>query len=352
MHYSRDDISIYSDDINKDNQQIKKIVDDSAINFATLNLEDVYELKTNIEKELSERNQLLLSENQGALTDLVTKRKAQEEKLNQSISKVSTNESGIVSYDVIGDEDKYTLETMKSLTKKNTLATTSSDSGFKTSVKANSPVFKIIKSNTWYIAAYISEDYTKDWKTGNVVNIYAKDDNGVSYTLPATINTLSTVKDGKEKYVILSITKNMLEFVGDRSISFETQKTKKGYKVPNSSIVDETLLQIPSDYITENNTVNKVSGSNTKEIQVVVSSVDEIQKPNSSSKYKIENVVNSNGIYVVNSGIAEFKIVSLDDSVANSTHTILDIGKNPNINIYDRIMTDTENVTKEEKVFE
>ena len=367
----RDDISIYSDDINKDNQQIKKIVDDSAINFATLNLEDVYELKTNIEKELSERNQLLLSENQGALTDLVTKRKAQEEKLNQSISKVSTNESGIVSYDVIGDEDKYTLETMKSLKKKNTLATTSSDSGFKTSVKANSPVFKIIKSNTWYIAAYISEDYTKNWKTGNVVNIYAKDDNGVSYTLPATINTLSTVKDGKEKYVILSITKNMLEFVGDRSISFETQKSKKGYKVPNSSIVDETLLQIPSDYITENNTVNKVSGSNTKEIQVVVSSVDkeknvsyvpvqlgilnvgdEIQKPNSSNKYKIENVVNSNGIYVVNSGIAEFKIVSLDDSVSNSTHTILDIGKNPNINIYDRIMTDTENVTKEEKVFE
>ena len=133
MHYSRDDISIYSDDINKDNQQIKKIVDDSAINFATLNLEDVYELKTNIEKELSERNQLLLSENQGALTDLVTKRKAQEEKLNQSISKVSTNESGIVSYDVIGDEDKYTLETMKSLTKKNTLATTSSDSGLQIS---------------------------------------------------------------------------------------------------------------------------------------------------------------------------------------------------------------------------
>ena len=79
---------------------------------------------------------------------------------------------------------------------------------------------------------------------------------------------------------------------------------------------------------------------------------DEIQKPNSSNKYKIENVVNSNGIYVVNSGIAEFKIVSLDDSVSNSTHTILDIGKNPNINIYDRIMTDTENVTKEEKVFE
>ena len=52
MRYSRDDISIYSDDINKDNQQIKKIVDDSAINFATLNLEDVYELKTNIEKQM------------------------------------------------------------------------------------------------------------------------------------------------------------------------------------------------------------------------------------------------------------------------------------------------------------
>ena len=367
----RDDISIYSDDISKDNQQIKKLVDDSAIYFATLNLQNVYELKTNIEKELSERNQLLLNENQGALTDLVTKRKEQEEKLNQSISKIATTESGIVSYNVIGDEDKYTLTTMKSLTKKNTLATTSNSNGFKTSVKANSPVFKIIKSNTWYIVAYINNDDVKDWKTGNVVNIYTKDDNGVSYTLPATINTLSAAENGKEKYVILSITKNMLEFVGDRSISFETQEAKKGYKVPNTSIVDETLLQIPSDYITENNTVNKVSGSEIKEIQVVVSSTDnekkisyvpvqlgilnvgdQIQKPNATDKYKIENVVNSNGIYVVNSGIAEFKIISLEDSVSNSTHTILDIGKNSNINIYDRIMTDTENVTKEEKVFE
>ena len=87
---------------------------------------------------------------------------------------------------------------MKSLTKKNTLATTSSDSGFKTSVKANSPVFKIIKSNTWYIVCLHQRRLYQRWKTGNVVNIYAKDDNGVSYTLPATINTLSTVKDGKK----------------------------------------------------------------------------------------------------------------------------------------------------------
>ena len=59
----RDDISIYSDDINKDNQQIKKIVDDSAINFATLNLEDVYELKNKYRKKsFQKRNQLLLSE--------------------------------------------------------------------------------------------------------------------------------------------------------------------------------------------------------------------------------------------------------------------------------------------------
>lgn len=119
---------------------------------------------------------------------------------------------------------------MKSLTKKNTLATTSSDSGFKTSVKANSPVFKIIKSNTWYIAAYISEDYTKDWKTGNVVNIYAKDDNGVSYTLPATINTLSTVKDGKEKYVILSITKICLNLLGTEVLALKLKNQRRDIK--------------------------------------------------------------------------------------------------------------------------
>lgn len=367
----RDDISIYSDDINKDNQQIKNIVDEGAMEFASMKLQNVYEMRTSIEKELSDRNQLLLSENQGALTDLVTKRKAQEEKLNQSISKISSAESGVVSYDVIGDESKYTLTTMKSFKKKDTLATTNSDSAFKNSVKANSPVFKVIKSNTWYIAAYIANDFTKDWKTGNMINIYTKDSNGVAYTLPVTINTLSEAENGKEKYVVFSVTKNMLEFAGERSISFETQKSKRGYKVPNSSIVDETLLKIPSDYITENNTINKVSGTDTKEIQVVISSTDkekkisyvpvqlgvlnvgdEIKKPNSSEKYKIADVVNSNGIYVVNSGIAEFKIVSLDDSIANSTHTILDISNNPNINIYDRIMTDTENVTKEEKVFE
>jgi hypothetical protein len=130
-------------------------------------------------------------------------------------------------------------------------------------------------------------------------------------------------------------------------------------------------MKIPDGYITEDSLVYKVNGDNTEEVSVVVSGGDSennisyvpvqlgvlnvgdtIKNPQSGETFTIAEVLNTKGIYVVNSGIAEFKTINMDGSNSNSTHTVLDDSKNTNIYIYDRIMTNTENIKKEQKVYE
>ena len=79
---------------------------------------------------------------------------------------------------------------------------------------------------------------------------------------------------------------------------------------------------------------------------------DSIKAPDSTDTFVIADVLNTKGIYVVNTGIAEFRTIDLKNAVSNTTHTILDPSYNTNIYVYDRIMTDPSNVKKEEMVYE
>lgn len=373
----RGDISIYSDDVKRANRQIKAVVDDDAEEFTKLNINKVYEMRNNIENKLDERNQLLLSESQGDLTELVSQRKAQQSKLDNSISKIAVDEGGIVSYYIDGKEEEYSPAGMLQLTKKQTLVSSNVQGDYKHSVKAGDTVFKIVRSNDWYIAAYVNVDSIADWKQGENRKIYVKNATGATQELEAVVNSIAAGSNDNEKYITLKITKDMLDFMSARSVTFETQASKRGFKVPNSAIASETTVKVPSDYITDENKVIKVetnaqSGKTTETtVDVVVSGEDKennisyvavemsvinvgmvLKKPGGSETFTIKETDTRQGVYVVNSGITEFKIINMDGAISNSTHTILDDNKNKNIFVYDRIMTNTEDVQKEQKVYE
>jgi hypothetical protein len=369
----RGDLSIYSEDVKKTNERIKTTVEDAVGDLTKHKLTKLYEFRDNVEAKMDERNQLLLSESKGSdLTNLVTQRKAQLSKIDDSISKVTANDGGIVSYFVDGKEEEYTPAELTKLTKKQTqINASSARSEYKTTVKAGDTLFKIVKSNDWYIAAYISSEQANEWEQGDLIRIYVKDEDGDTHSLVVTVNSITATDSEDEKYVTLKATRDMLDFIGARSVTFETETSFRGYKVPNSAIVEETLMKIPDGYITEDSLVYKVNGDNTEEVSVVVSGGDSennisyvpvqlgvlnvgdtIKNPESGEAFTISEVLNTKGIYVVNSGIAEFKTINMDGSNSNSTHTVLDDSKNTNIYIYDRIMTNTENIKKEQKVYE
>lgn len=366
----RKDISVYSDDIKKYNSQIQDIVDESAIDFAYMSLEDVYEFKNNIQKSLDTRNQYLLSEDSEAIKDLVVQKREQESKLNENISNIVAKESGVVSYYIDGLEGEITPENMQSISKKTISDSVSSESSFKSSIKANSPAFKLVKSNVWYIVAYIDSKYVEGWEKNSTRYIYVKDNNGEEHRLEGYIEELVDTS-AKEKFVIFRITKDMLDFINVRNITIETESSERGYKIPNSAIMEETLLRIPTSYVDGDSNVLKVSGNSTTKINVSVSGKDPedsnycyiplqlgtlnvdttLKSPNGEETFVISDVKSVKGVYIVNKGIAEYKTINLTNSVSNNTHTILDPTYNTNIYIYDRVMTEPKDVKKEEIIY-
>ena len=366
----RKDISVYSEDIKKYNTQMKDIIDENALDYAYMKLGNIYEFGNTVKKQLDTRNQYLLSENSGELKDLVSQKKEQESKLNENISNMVAEESGIVSYYIDGLEEELTPENMESISKSQISDTVKAESSFKSSVRANSPAFKLVTSNIWYIASYIKKDYIKEWEKGDTRTIYVKDENGREHSLEAYVQDI--VANDTESFVIFKITRDMTDFINVRNITIETESSERGYKIPNSAIVEETLMKIPTAYVDSEGNVIKVENGNNKAVAVnisgkdpddsnysytpvqmgVINVGDTIKSPISDETFVIADVLNTKGIYVVNTGIAEFRTIDLTNSVANSTHTILDPSYNTNIYVYDRIMTDPRNVEKEEMVYE
>ncbi len=237
----------------------------------------------------------------------------------------------------------------------------------KTLVSVNDRVFKIVNSNEWYIAAYIPNSYIEEWEEGNSVVIYTDNDK-TDGEISATVHKL--VNNGDESYVVLKITKYLLDYIDTRSINFEISRSEKGFKIPISSIVTKTMLKIPKQYIKDDYVLKVLSdetesifiensGSDkdgvyvfTPESDNILKLGDKIQNPESADDiYEIKEVMNIQGIYIINSGIAEFKTINTEESVQNSTHIIIKPENNPKIRLYDRILTDTENVHDDDMIY-
>ncbi len=365
----RQDISIYSEDINQDNREIQTLIDDNAMDYAKKNFGNIYELKNNIQKKMDVRNELLLTENKGTLSELVSQRNSQLSKLNDNISKIVVEEGGIISYYIDGMEDKYTTADLSNYSKEDTKVTTSPVSSFKSKVTSGNPAFKLVTDNNWYIVCFIPGEYTKEWEEGDLITIYTKDSLDITHDLPAKIQEIKGAETDSERYTVLKISRDMVDFITERSISFDMEKASSGYKIPNTAIVEETLLKVPLDYINQEDLyLTKADGT---KVNIILSDKDEennlayipvqlgvlnvgdtIKKQFTEDTFVIADVLNTRGVYVMNTGYAEFKRIYTDKAVSNNTHTILDPAINPNINIYDRIVTDAENVEREEKVIE
>ncbi len=370
MQENRDDLSLFYEDVKKVNSQIKGVVDEEIYNFSTFNIGIINDFKSSVQKKIDTRNQMLLSENRGSLTELAEKKKNQEELIAKNVLTMSAKNGGIVSYYTDGLEETINVSNIDKLTKEQTTMDTESFD-IKTYVSSGDKVFKIVNSNDWYIAAYIPNSYIEGWKPNDWVTVYSENDK-TDGKISANIYKLESGES--ESYVVLKITKDMLDYIDKRSINFEISKSDVGFKIPLSAVVQKTILKVPKEYVDENeNSVIRVLDGGTKENIIIENSGsdsegkfvytlqndgglklgDKLQNPESLEDiYEVKEVINIQGVYIINSGIAEFKTLNTEGSSENSTHMIVMPENNSKIRLYDRVLTDTSNVEEEEKVYE
>lgn len=367
----RDDLSVFSEDVKRINSQIKSIVDDNVFDLSFGDISKLYYLNDNIKKKIDTKNQMLLSDSGGSLQELADKKSQREDEINKNTTVITSQEGGIVSYSFDGLEDTLSVDKLDSLTQEQTLMKQNDEKVEQAGgqVKKDSNIFKIINSNDWYVACYIPNDYITDWKEGDTRTVYIKN-NAESVPMEAQIYKLNA--GDKKSYVVLCLTKDIMDYINQRSITIELNKAQSGYKISNNAIVEIHSFKIPVSYIRDDNVILKKTDDGITEMTISTSGTDKegnyayipveygglngddkLVNPNNKDEiYELSSKVETTkGIYVINTGVTQFKTISLENSVQNSTHTILDPKENDGIKVYDRIVTDVKNVSKEQKVY-
>ncbi len=359
----RNELSLFYEDVKKMDSQIKKTLDLSIPDLSTYNIDKIYSIKDSVNKKITVRNQMLLSESNGSVEELSNQKADKEQKINQNVQTIISNDSGILSYYVDGFEDTYSLKNKDKLTKEQILGLSDKELQFKTSVVQGEPAFKIVRDNNFYIACYIKANYISKWSKGDIRKIYIND-NGELKPIEVTIESISDVD--KDKYVLMRSNVNMIDFIDKRTITFELSKPKEGFKLKLSGVAEEELLKVPTSYIKDGNLLKKDAQGNTITVPVKISGEDEtleyqyvaitkgvidigdtIINPKDKKEIKLNDIFTQRGIYVVNSGIYTFKNINTEESVEDGQFIIIDPAKNTNIKLYDRYASDISAIKQE-----
>ncbi len=360
----RDELSIFYEDVKKIDSQIQKDLDKSISGLSTSDISKIYEIKDSINKKIRIRNQMLLSENVGSVQDLSIQKASKEQKVNQNMENIFSNDSGILSYYSDGLEETINFENKDKLTKEQTLMQPKEEETFKVNVVDGEPVFKIVKDNNFYIASYIKSDKISSWEQGETREIYIND-NGDLNTLEVIVEKM--VPNEKETYVLMKSNKNMIDFMDKRSITFELSKPKEGFKINLDAIAEEELLKVPTEYIVESNISKKTATGEIVSVPIQTSGKDNedgftyvsispgiidigdtVINPKTKQELSLNQIFTKKGIYVVNSGIYNFKNINTEGSVQNDQFIILDPSLNTSIKLYDRYAPDLSVVKGEE----
>lgn len=360
------------------NARISKAVDDAALGVNALDISAMYALTENVNQLLNHRNQVLFSENRGSVKTLSNELAMYQSQLDSAITPVKANKSGIISYKTDGLEETLTPERLGHLSQEETQMTVNYDELYSPSVvSAGDPIFKLITSSTWYIAAYLPADQTDGWIKDMQKPIYADDGNGNYKELMTRIRTLEKTENGM--YVVFECARNMTDYLDCRSVSFKIKKgLTEGLKIPNAAIVEKTLLKIPAGcVVTSDRGATSVfkrvltsEGVSFEQVTISVFSSDE-EYVNIISDYnnvrygdylllpdtlgevaQIELIENIKGVYVTNSGAAVFRKITLSGEVfENMQYTIIDPALNPYVKVSDRIVSDAKFVDEKQTVY-
>ncbi len=347
-----------SEEAAKLNLEIKALADDAAMDFVALDTLSLRDFTNNAAVKQEMRNQAILSENRSA--DQTSAIQKAENTIAENSRTYTALEGGIVCLETDGLESELNTGNMASLSENDIKQNSDSSHVAGTEVSEGENIFKIITSNVWYIAAYIDSDYVLDWEQGDRHTIYLTDSMGDNIEMDVVVETF--VPDTKKTYMVLRASKYMLDFMSVRNLSFEIDKVKTGYKIANSSIVETTLIKIPAEYVTAG-TVTKSNGTT-----VSVGSVkgdyayfpvgydslalgDVIMSSDGADTYTLSEVETRQGIYIMNTGIAQLYTIDTEGSTSNSTHTILDPDRNTNLSIYDRVVVDPKNIEEDQMLY-
>ncbi len=235
-------------------------------------------------------------------------------------------------------------------------------------VNSGEPLYNMINSEKWQIAAVIDEDLKSLIKDSNVLRIKFKSDDSYAWANSEIINV-----DGKP-VLILTLTNSMIRYLTDRFLDFEiVLSDEKGLKIPNSAIVQKDFFVVEKSFF--------YNGGNSNKLGLLVSALNEdgtfedpvfvdcnryysndkcyyindkripkgskiIDCTNPSITKTVGEVASLDGVYCINKGYTVFKLI--EKIYSNSEYTIIEKHTSFGISMYDHIALEANKLTEDE----
>ena len=268
--------------------------------------------------------------------------------------------TGLVVYQTDGYED-VTLENFSSDLFDNKSATINNLRNNE-SVLAGETVFKLVTSDNWNLVMPIDDEMVETLADGSAIEIEFNEDNATTWCSYTIENRAGA------NYLVLSLDDSVERYADQRFISINLKLDEKnGLKIPNSAIVDKTFYTVPKKYFTRGEDSSNYglliqNGSNVEFKHTTiyfedddyyyidgenVSDGDVCLMVNSGDKYSIgTNTGVLQGVYNVNKGYTIFKII--DIIYQNNDYTIVRVGTDYGLSLYDRIVLQGDKVVEDE----
>ncbi|MDR1558510.1 MAG: hypothetical protein LBS84_02205 [Clostridiales bacterium] len=363
----RADVTDLSGNGRRINASMKNMIDDWAGGAKVNSFSSIYPLIDSLAANVELRNQIILDDVSDALREQADKRQMYQEELSKNMTLVAAEESGVVSGLLDGYEETYTPNITAKLSKEQTVPKGGAKPLTVKSAEPETPLFKIIQSNIWYIATYIPNEIIDGWQEGDSKILRFDAD----ISLPVTVDRVSA--DDSQSYVLFKCTRFMEEYLDSRALRFRVSgDSSEGLKIPKSSVTVKTLITIPREYVSvEDDQLKraKLVKSGRENISFYYAAIDEgmiyadpaggvvtlgmeIQNPaDSEIKTQLTEAAEITGVYRVNNGVADFRKVALSEGQQNVGYYILDPELNKSLQEKDGIVRDAESVKEGQIIF-
>lgn len=237
--------NISKEDISKLNKEIDEISSRIQDNIIKKNYKDIDKDKILINKTIEERNRLL--NNNIDSKKLETKKNQKEiltNKLKKNTSTLTSNISAIVSYKFDGNEEKYNLDSLSQITKKDIYNT---DNKYKEvnpngeEVKVNQPLLRLVNNSDTYIAVCVDKNNSELFELNQNIKLKYNDEK-----IEAKVDKIYE-EDGNI-IVVFKISSQNIGIYDTRVEEFDIiYKQIEGLKIPKSSI--EVVDDNPGVYV-------------------------------------------------------------------------------------------------------
>jgi hypothetical protein len=363
MQGFRGELSLVEEEAQRMNARMAMTINEHSFGLNADNINNIYGLRNNIEVVFEERNELILNESRGVLGGNAALRAHYGALLQQAKYEMRADASGVVTFLLDGMEDILTEGRLGNLTNEMTRQKVPNAAPVAGSVRYGAPVFKVITSNTWHIVSYMSRADTAGWTEGMRKDIYIQRGNAF-VRLETRVGVLEDTEF--HSYVVFTTNSRMLEFIDMRSVSFRLgENVAEGFRIPNAAIAELTLFSVPNGCITNTHNIDRITvvGPNRREtvVQVAVISAEEeyslvkvdhnqlrlgdlLVDAGTGGLREVTETRVSRGVYIGNSGSAEYREVNMEGSVRGAEYTILCRLVNRNLRIGDNIIADVRNV--------